>query len=320
MAVACPAARQGSQSVYRNFFKLREKPFSMLPDPAFLYLSRQHQRALSLLRYGIFDQVGFTVLTGEVGCGKTTLLRRLMMELDKRVTVGLVSNTQCENFQELLQWTLLTFGLAYRDKDKVSLYEDFTDFLVREHAAGRRTVLCIDEAQHLDTRALEQLRMLSNVNADKHQLLQLVLVGQPSLWQRLARPELEQFVQRIGVDYHLKPLDQVETANYIRHRLTVAGGAPDLFSSETIVAIWRYTKGIPRLVNLLCDTTLVYAYAEQSPTVTRALLEDVVQDKRQGLSRLWAGVAPTEQDFDVLAMAGDKPVRPLPLNDGGKAV
>ena len=270
--------------MYEFFYGFREKPFSILPDPAFLFPSRKHQMALAMLEYGLANQVGFTVITGEIGSGKTTLIRKLLKQIDRHLTVGLVSNTQCDSFEELFRWILFAFDLEYRGKDKVELYHAFTDFLVNEYGLSHRVVLIIDEAQNLGPEALEQLRMLSNVNADKNQVLQLILVGQPNLRNLLRRPELEQFAQRISVDYHLKPLDAQETANYIRHRLNVAGGDPNLFSKDACTLIWRCSRGVPRLVNILCDTALVYAFAEQKSDISIELIHDVVRDKQTGLT------------------------------------
>ncbi len=270
--------------MYEAFYGFREKPFTISPDPAFLFLSRKHRRALVMLEYGLANQVGFSVITGEIGSGKTTLVRTLLQRIDSDTRVGLVSNTQCESFEELLRWILLAFEREYRGLDKVELYHAFTDFLVEEYARQHPVVLIIDEAQHLGPRSLEQLRMLSNVNADKHQLVQLVLVGQPQLWSLLRDPELEQFAQRIGVDYHLLPLDAEETEHYIRHRLRVAGGDPELFLPDTVEPIWQKTGGVPRLINLLCDMALVYGYAEQRAAIDGSLIGEVIRDKEQGLS------------------------------------
>ena len=266
--------------MYETFYGFREKPFSILPDPGFLYLSKKHQRALTMLEYGVINQAGFSVVTGAIGSGKTTLVRKLLEGVDETLKVGLISNTHCDSFEELLQWIHLSFELDYHGKDKVALYESFTNFLVSEYAARRRAVLIIDEAQNLAMESLEQLRMLSNVNADKHQLLQLILVGQPGLRDVLRQPQLEQFAQRIAVAYHLTPLDEAETGQYIRHRLRVAGGDSDIFTDASCREVWAITGGVPRLINILCDSALVYGFADQHNCIDVDLVKDVVRDRQ----------------------------------------
>ncbi len=267
--------------MYESFYNFREKPFSLLPDPAFLFLSEKHRLALTMLQYGIVNQAGFTVVTGEIGSGKTTLIRQVLSEVGDDISVGLVSNTH-RNFGELMQWVLLAFGLEYRDKKKIELYQTLADFIVKEYSQDRRTVLIIDEAQNLSPEALEELRMMSNINADKDQVLQLILVGQPGLRETLRLPELQQFAQRVAVDYSLRPLNLEETWNYIRHRLKLAGGDAGLFETKACAAVYYYTGGIPRLVNVLCDTALVYGFAEQKRRIDAAIICDVVRDKSRG--------------------------------------
>jgi type II secretory pathway predicted ATPase ExeA len=236
-----------------------------------------------MLEYGLMNQAGFTVITGEIGSGKTTLIRKLLgqIENDMNISVGLVSNTH-RSFGELLQWILLAFKLEYRGKEKVELYQTLSEFLMQEYSMGHRTILIIDEAQNLDIESLEQLRMLSNINADKDQVLQLMLVGQPGLRDMLRRPELEQFAQRIAVDFHLRPLDLQGTCDYIRHRLVVAGGDPNLFEAAACVTVYYYTRGVPRLINVLCDTALVCGYADQKARIDADLIHDVVRDRSIG--------------------------------------
>jgi general secretion pathway protein A len=266
--------------MYETFYSFREKPFSLLPDPAFLFLARQHSTALAVLEYGLVNQAGFTVVTGEIGCGKTTLIRHVLNTLGQDITVGLLSNTQRG---ELLQWVLMAFGLDYRGKEKVALYETFLEFIIDEYAKNRRTVLIIDEAQNLGVDALEELRMLSNVNADKDQVLQLILVGQPELRATLSRPTLIQFAQRVAVDYFLVPLESEQIGSYIRHRLEIAGGDPALFKPEACQLVYHHSEGIPRLINLLCDTALVYGYAAGKQEIDVELVREVVQDKAGSL-------------------------------------
>lgn len=267
--------------MYEKFYGLREKPFSLLPDPSFLYPSEKHSMALVLLEYGLSNQTSFSVITGGIGTGKTTLIRQLLSQLDRDVTVGLISNTH-RSFGELLQWVLLAFNLEYAGKDKVGMYQRLVDFLIGEYAKNRRTVLIIDEAQNMGAETLEELRMLSNINADKDQVLQIILVGQAGLRDTLRRPDLEQFAQRIAVDYHLKSLDLDETRGYIRHRLQVAGGDPDLFDAAACEAVYRHSGGTPRLINQICDTALVFGYAEQASQIHAPLVNDVVHEKLKG--------------------------------------
>lgn len=281
--------------MYEAFYNMERKPFSASPDPTFLFESRQHGRALTLVQYGLLNQAGFIVFTGEAGCGKTTLVRRLLGTMGDGFRVGVVSNTQCESFDELLRWVLLAFGLEYRGKEKVELFETFTSFLAAEYAEGRRTVLIIDEAQQLSRSGLEQLRMVSNVNVDGEQLLQVLLVGQPGLWRQLREPEMAQLAQRIGVDFHLEPLDRAEVGQYVRHRLTVAGGDPDLFQTDTFSLIAEASGGIPRLVNALCDAALVYGYSDGARKIDRALLHEVLKDRSGGLTPFLSGGAEGER-------------------------
>jgi len=272
--------------MYESFYNLREKPFSLLPDPGFLFLSDKHRMALTLLEYGLMNQAGFTVISGDIGTGKTTLIRHLLDHMDREHTVGLISNTH-RDFGELLQWILLAFNLDHANLNKVGMYQRFVDFIIDEYAHNRRTVLIVDEAQNMAAETLEELRMLSNVNADKDQALQVVLVGQRELRDTLRRPDLVQFAQRISVDYHLQPLSEEETGGYIRHRIEVAGGTPDLFDHAACEAVYRFSNGIPRLINLLCDTALVYGYAEQKDRIDQTLVTDVAREKQQG------GIFPT---------------------------
>jgi len=267
--------------MYEKFFNLREKPFSLLPDPDYLYLGRQHSMAFTMLDYGLSSQAGFTVVTGEIGSGKTTLIRHLLNQHDKDVTVGLITNTH-KSLGSLLQWVLLAFSLDYKNKSEIECYEMLVDFMIDEYRQGRRVVLIIDEAQNMEAETLEQLRMLSNVNADKDQIIQLILVGQPELRETLKRPDLVQFAQRIAVDYHLGPLDRQDALNYVRHRLRTAGGDPELISEDACHGAQQVTGGIPRLINTLCDTALVYAYGANQRRVTLDLMKEVIKDKVQG--------------------------------------
>lgn len=275
--------------MYEDFYGLNEKPFSLLPDPAFLYMSEKHRMALAMLQYGILNQAGFTVITGEIGSGKTTLIRQVLNEVGDEVAVGLVTNTH-RNFGELMQWVLLAFGLEYRDKKKVELYETLADFIVREYQRDRRTVLIIDEAQNLSPDALEELRMMSNINSDKNQVLQLILVGQPGLRQMLREPALHQFAQRVAVDFSLRGLNLEETWNYVRHRITLVGGDAGLFDTKACAAVYYYSGGIPRLINVLCDTALVYGFAEQKARIDANIVVDVVREKARG------GIFPIRED------------------------
>ncbi len=267
--------------MYESYYGFSEKPFSLLPDPDFLYLGEQHGQALTTLEYGLLNQAGFTVITGEIGSGKTTLVRHLLNHVDDDVTVGLISNTH-RSFGELLEWILLAFGLDYKHKQKAELYETFVGFLIEEYAQGRRTVLIVDEAQNMDADTLEDLRLISNINADKDSMLQVILVGQPGLRRTLRRRELSQFASRVTVDFHLSCLSLDETARYIQHRVEVAGGPAGLFGDPVCKAIHEYSGGIPRLINAICDTALVYGFGERRDQLTVELVEEVVRDKAKG--------------------------------------
>ncbi len=247
-----------------------------------------------MLNYGVSSEVGITVISGEVGSGKTTLIRHVLDHIGDDVTVGLISNTH-SSFGELLEWVLMAFDLDYRDKSKTELYHLFSDFLIEQYAQNRRTVLIIDEAQNFDVKTLEELRMLSNINSGKHMVLQLILVGQPELLETMRLPEMRQLAQRVSVDYHIKSLKLDETTAYIHSRLDHVGGSPDLFSLTTCAIVHYYGRGIPRLINTLCDFALVYAFAEGRQEVDAKLIMDVIRDKQHG------GIFPMRIDEDAEA-------------------
>ncbi len=264
--------------MYESFYGFQEKPFTLLPDPSFLYFGKKHSTAFSMLEYGLQSQVGFTVITGEVGSGKTTLIRHLLNQVEDDVTIGLVSSSH-RDMGLLLKWVLMAFGQDYRETERVALFDAFSNFLIDQYAQNKRTVLIIDEAQNLDPNLLEELRLLSNINADKDLVLQVILVGQPELRDLLNRPELLQFKQRISVDYFLSSLNEEETREYITHRIHRAGCDRELFSSDACTLIYRASKGIPRIINTLCDTVLVYGFADQQSEISLDLIWSVLKDK-----------------------------------------
>jgi type II secretory pathway predicted ATPase ExeA len=266
--------------MYEAFYGLTEKPFSILPDPYFLYWAEAHSMAYAMLEYGIMNQAGFTVISGEIGSGKTTLVRQLLAGLDQRITVGLVSNFM-PGSGRLMEWILMSFSQPFESTSYVALFRQLQEFLIAEYRAGKHTLLIIDEAQNLPPEALEELRMLSNSNADQVQLLQLILVGQPQLRDILKRPELFQFAQRVSSDFHLMPLSEAEVSGYIEHRLSIAGAWRSLFSANACQMIAQASRGIPRTVNILCDTALVYGFSKRAKTITARIVEHVLEDKRQ---------------------------------------
>src|SRR6202051_691701 len=285
--------------MYERHFGFRSKPFALTPDPAYLYLSRQHAMAMTMLEYGLESQAAFSLLTGDIGSGKTTLVRRLLRGLGDQVTVGLISNTH-ERFQSIHGWALSALGIVPAGDSDIAKYEALVDSFVREYGKGRRTLLILDEAQNLSVDVLEELRLLSNVNSEADLVLQILLVGQPELREKLSRPELRQFAQRVSVDFHLRPLDRGETHAYVRHRVTVAGGTAALFAPEAIDLVHTRTNGIPRLVNQLCDFALVYAFAESRVTIDADLISQVIRERQyaklmpaaaSGASQLPFGVA-----------------------------
>jgi general secretion pathway protein A len=271
--------------MYESFYGLREKPFSIQPDPDYLFMSQRHTLAYSMLEYGLLSRAGFTVICGDIGCGKTTLIRRLLNALGDDVNVGLVTNTH-HDMGNMLEWIMLAYGLPFEGKSHVAQYDAFQRFLISEYGKGRRVVLIVDEAQNMSVSGLESLRMLSNINADKDQLLQMILVGQPQLRDLLKRPELAQVAQRVAVDFFIPPLGTVEVADYIEHRLRVAGRERSLFSPLAMAKIAKVAQGIPRNINTLCDMALVYGYAHEARVIDVNIIDEVLQD-RSHFGVLW---------------------------------
>ncbi len=259
--------------MYEAFYGLKHRPFLMTADPDFLYWSNTHTLAFTMLRYGVTSRAPLTVITGEIGSGKTTLIRHLMNELPEEVVVGLVSNMQ-EGRGDLLHWVMMSFDQPFDDANYVRNFQRFQDFLVENYAEGKRSILIVDEAQNMSPASLEELRMLSNINADKDELLQIILVGQPQLRELLKEPELAQVVQRIAADFHIDALGPEDVHDYIQHRLEVAGAAYQIFPAHTCELIHEATGGIPRLVNSLCDLCLVYGFSDDQRTITEEVLRD----------------------------------------------
>lgn len=265
--------------MYTEHFGLHDKPFNLVPDPAYLYPSPNHRKALTMLEYGLVSHAGFTVVTGEIGAGKTTLLRALLNKIGDDCVIGLINNTH-ESFGELMVWVLDALEIESTATDNAGRYRDYIEFVVEQHAAGRRVVLIVDEAQNLTVQALEELRLLSNVNIDSDIFLQLILTGQPELIEKLNRPEMEQFAQRIGVEYHLKGLNYPETQKYIQHRLSTAGATRPIFSHEACAVIYCHSEGIPRKINNLCDFAMVYAFADDKQTVEASTVLEMMREKK----------------------------------------
>jgi type II secretory pathway predicted ATPase ExeA len=265
--------------MYEKFYGLREKPFSILPDPDLIYWGHNHLLAFAMLEFGVTNSAGFTVITGEVGSGKTTLLRFLLRRLDPKIAVGLISNTP-RGTDGLLQWVMMSLNQPYEDSYPV-LFQNFHRFLRNEYSKGRRTILIVDEAHNLGLDALEELRMLLNINADKHQFLQIMLVGQPQLKDMLRAPQLLQFAQRVSSDYHLRALKAEDVKKYINYRLSAVGSRFELFSDEACKVIAEASLGIPRTINILCDTALVYGFATSARQIGSDLVTQVIADKKE---------------------------------------
>lgn len=264
--------------LYTQHFGFSTKPFSLTPDPDFLFWSKNHGRAYSVLEYGLVSHASLTVVTGEVGTGKTTLIQALLGSLDDNITLGLISNAQGDR-GDLLRWVFSALSLPLPEQtDYVSLFQHFQNFVIDEYAAGRHVVLIIDEAQNLGEEMLEELRMLTNINTARDVLLQLVLAGQPELRDLLRRPSLRQFAQRVAATFHIKPFDQDDTTAYIRHRLRLAGGSGGEFTPGAIGLIFKHSKGIPRIVNKMCDLALVYAAAATQDKVNLETVREVLDD------------------------------------------
>ncbi len=267
-----------SLEIYNDHFGLSERPFSLLPDPDFLYWSAAHQRAFTMLEYGILTRAPITLITGDVGAGKTTILHHLLNSVGDDVKVGLISNAHGDR-GELLRWVLMALDQpAPTDATYVDLFAAFQAYLVKEYSEGRRVILIFDEAQNLTPESLEELRMFTNINSNKDELLQLVLVGQPELRDIIGRIELRQFAQRVASSFHLSSMDERTVREYIGHRLKVAGATRNLFSPTATQLIYDVTGGVPRLVNQLCDLAMVYAFTRGQQGIVRNTIQRVLDD------------------------------------------
>ncbi|MEP4199309.1 MAG: AAA family ATPase [Aliishimia sp.] len=275
--------------IYTKHFNMRERPFTLVPDPDFLFWSPMHKRAYAILEYGIVTRGPITLVTGEVGAGKTTLVHHLLRAIEEDVQIGLVSNTQGGR-GELLRWVLAALDQpTTKDANYVDLFGQFQEHLINQYAAGRRVIVIIDEAQNLSRDNLEELRMFTNINSNKDELFQLVLVGQPELRDIILRSDLSQFAQRVSAHFHLGPMDEETVEAYIKHRLVMAGGSEDVFDSAACSAIHEQSSGIPRLVNQLCDLCMVYAFANGHQVIDADTVHQVLED-----GVFFAGGAKTE--------------------------
>ncbi|MES1196879.1 MAG: AAA family ATPase, partial [Steroidobacter sp.] len=259
--------------MYLDLFKLNQLPFRLTPDPAFLYMSRNHARAKAYMESTIWFTDGFVIITGEIGAGKTTLIETFLKELEKDVVVALVKQTQL-SATEFLQAVLVEFGIQPFHMKKVELLATLNNYLVEQYQNGRRVLLVVDEAQNLSTKVLEEVRLLSGVETSQEKILRIILVGQPELNQKLDLPELAQLTQRVRLRFHLTPLSREDSEHYIQHRLEVAGsGGRKIFMPDAFPLIYKYTGGVPRLTNTLCDTAMMSAFTRDSDVITAEFVQ-----------------------------------------------
>lgn len=265
--------------MYTEFFGLSENPFAITPDPRYLFMSGRHQDALAHLLYGLKEGGGFVQLTGEVGTGKTTLIRALLEQLPENVDVALIFNPRLTAF-EFLATACDELHVEYpSDTTSIKVLIDAVNkYLLQAHANGRRVVLIVDEAQQFQTEVLEQIRLLTNLETTKQKLLQIILVGQPELREMLGRPDLRQLAQRITARYHLVPMEYVETTAYIRHRINIAGAQVQPFTNGAMKRIWRFSGGVPRLVNIVCDRALLGAYARDKRQINTRMINEAIAE------------------------------------------
>ena len=287
--------------MYLAFYGLNEQPFSIQPDPDFLFFSRRYSYAYAMVKHCINEKSNFIVISGEIGCGKTTLVRHLLNDLGSNLTVGLVYNTHRE-IADLFEWAMLSFGLPYEGLSREALEEAFQQYLVEQYCMEKSVLLVIDEAQNIHPDALESLRSLLRFNTDKHQLLQIMLVGQPELRSMLSELELAQFTKGIAVDFHIKPFEEADVQAYIEHRLKVAGRDLPLFTPEACAKIASASKGIPRRINVLCNTALMYGFSSEADSIDAALIGEIFDDKAE-----YGAVQNTEyqQSFINAELIGD---------------
>lgn len=300
--------------MYTKFFGLQKKPFILTPDPEFLYLSRVHDLAITHLEYGLVQNAGFLALTGEVGAGKTTLLKYLFDRVKDSLDIAMIFNTNLPP-QALLEMLVKEFEVDCPSNGRSDIYDALFKHFLDQYSRHSRCVIVVDEAQNLPNETFEELRMLSNLEVDDDFLIQIVLVGQPELRERLAHPSLTQLTQRISVYFHLSPLHPTEVKTYIAHRLKIAGysGGEPLFTDEALAFLEEVSQGIPRVINSLCDACLLYAFADEIPQVSRDLVEKVVSDNQLLFARHQGDSPENGKKFSVEASA-----HPAPLQDSSE--
>ena len=294
--------------MYKTFFDLTSKPFDLLPNPYFLFLSKSHKRALTYLDYAIQDRAGFILLTGDIGSGKTTLIRSLINKHHESMVLARVFNTRVSS-EQLISMINDDFEIPGQGGDKTALLRNLNEFLIEQYAKGTKPVLIIDEAQNLTPEILEDVRMLSNLETDNAKLLQIILVGQPELRQTLALPGLMQLRQRICFYCHIQPLKQEEVREYILHRLEIAGNREAaLFSPLALDTIWSYSKGIPRLINIICDFLMLSAFAEETKEIDEEMVRDIIGDL-DFENQYWSAVVPDDalDEKAVSTVSGAEP-------------
>jgi general secretion pathway protein A len=264
--------------MYEKFYHFKEKPFQIAPNPGYLYKSPRHQNALTFLEYGLSENVGFILLTGEIGSGKTTLIQYILNKIAEDTEAAVIFNTNVSAYQLLLM-ILNEFELPSQKFGKTTALDILNQYLIQKYAENKRVLLIIDEAQNLSPAALEEVRMLSNLQTEDQVLLQIMLVGQPELISKLGKPKMRQLSQRIAVNFHLEGLNREEVGNYVSFRLDKAGGQRDLFTAEALDMIHELSGGIPRSINLLCQAALVYGFADGAETIDKNIIEQITEDK-----------------------------------------